>query len=187
MIKEAQRMAILRNPAMAAATLAGAQADAMKTAAGNAGGAMTGFMGMNMAGMTGGFNAQNLYAMGQQQAAQAQQMAQPQPNPAVSQAQAGGSAPATDQWKCSCGAMVSGNFCPECGAKKPQTPAANASWTCSCGAVNTGKFCTNCGSPKPAMKPRYRCDKCGWEPEDPTNPPKFCPNCGDPFNENDTQ
>ena len=75
MIKEAQRMAILRNPAMAAATLAGAQADAMKTAAGNAGGAMTGFMGMNMAGMTGGFNAQNLYAMGQQQAAQAQQMA----------------------------------------------------------------------------------------------------------------
>lgn len=148
---------------------------------------MTGFMGMNMAGMTGGFNAQNLYAMGQQQAAQAQQMAQPQPNPAVSQAQAGGSAPAADQWKCSCGAMVSGNFCPECGAKKPQTPAANASWTCSCGAVNTGKFCTNCGSPKPAMKPRYRCDKCGWEPEDPTNPPKFCPNCGDPFNENDTQ
>ena len=102
MIKEAQRMAILRNPAMAAATLAGAQADAMKTAAGNAGGAMTGFMGMNMAGMTGGFNAQNLYAMGQQQAAQAQQMAQPQPNPAVSQAQAGGSAPAADQWKCSC-------------------------------------------------------------------------------------
>lgn len=124
----------------------------MKTAAGNAGGAMTGFMGMNMAGMTGGFNAQNLYAMGQQQAAQAQQMAQPQPNPAVSQAQAGGSAPAADQWKCSCGALVSGNFCPECGAKKPQTPAANASWTCSCGAVNTGKFCTNCGSPKPAMK-----------------------------------
>ena len=106
MIKEAQRMAILRNPAMAAATLAGAQADAMKTAAGNAGGAMTGFMGMNMASMTGGFNAQNLYAMGQQQAAQAQQMVQPQPNPAVSQAQAGGSAPAADQWKCSCGAMV---------------------------------------------------------------------------------
>ena len=65
MIKEAQRMAILRNPAMAAATLAGAQADAMKTAAGNAGGAMTGFMGMNMANMTGGLNAQNLYAMGQ--------------------------------------------------------------------------------------------------------------------------
>ena len=172
---------------MAAATLAGAQADAMKTAAGNAGGAMTGFMGMNMAGMTGGFNAQNLYAMGQQQAAQAQQMAQPQPNPAYPRLRqavllrqlTSGNAPAVLWFPV--------NFCPECGAKKPQTPAANASWTCSCGAVNTGKFCTNCGSPKPAMKPRYRCDKCGWEPEDPTNPPKFCPNCGDPFNENDTQ
>ena len=188
MLKEMQRNAAFMDPTRAAAHLVGAQASAMQAAANNqnAGPAMA-FMGMNMAGMTGGFNAQNLYAMGQQQAAQAQQMAQPQPNPAVSQAQAGGSAPAADQWKCSCGAMVSGNFCPECGAKKPQTPAANASWTCSCGAVNTGKFCTNCGSPKPAMKPRYRCDKCGWEPEDPTNPPKFCPNCGDPFNENDTQ
>ena len=176
------------DPRIAMGAVVDSSTDSMRIAAGNQNaGAAFGFMGMNMAGMTGGFNAQNLYAMGQQQAAQAQQMAQPQPNPAVSQAQAGGSAPATDQWKCSCGAMVSGNFCPECGAKKPQTPAANASWTCSCGAVNTGKFCTNCGSPKPAMKPRYRCDKCGWEPEDPTNPPKFCPNCGDPFNENDTQ
>ena len=183
MIKEAQRMAMLRNPAMAAATLAGAQADAMKTAAGNAGGAMTGFMGMNMANMAGGLNAQNLYAMGQQQAAQAPQMPnQPQPmaQPAAAPASAG-------QWKCSCGALVSGNFCPECGSKKPQAPAADAGWTCSCGAVNTGKFCSNCGSPRPAMKPRYRCDKCGWEPEDPTNPPKFCPNCGDSFNENDIQ
>ena len=179
MIKDAQRMAMLRNPAMAAATLAGAQADAMKTAAGNSAGAMTGFMGMNMANMAGGFNAQNLYAMGQQQAAPAAQPAAPQSAPA--------SQPAKDQWKCSCGALVSGNFCPECGSKKPQAPAADASWTCSCGAVNTGRFCTNCGSPKPAAKPHYRCDKCGWEPEDSTNPPKFCPNCGDPFNENDIQ
>ena len=187
MLKELQRNAAFMDPTRAAAHLVGSQGDAMKMAANNQGGAAMAFMGMNMAGMTGGFNAQNLYAMGQQQAAQAQQMAQPQPNPAVSQAQAGGSAPAADQWKCSCGAMVSGNFCPECGAKKPQTPAANASWTCSCGAVNTGKFCTNCGSPKPAMKPRYRCDKCGWEPADPAHPPKFCPECGDPFDEHDQQ
>lgn len=172
MIKEAQRMAMLRNPAMAAATLVGAQADAMKTAAGNSAGAMTGFMGMNMANNAGGLNVQNLYAMGQQPTSQPQ-MQQAPAQPAA--------APSAGQWKCSCGAMVSGNFCPNCGSKKPE----DTSWTCSCGAVNTGRFCSNCGSPKPAIKAHYRCDKCGWEPEDSTNPPKFCPNCGDPFNSND--
>ena len=181
MIKEAQRMAMLRNPDMAAATLVGAQADAMKTAAGNSAGAMTGFMGMNMANTAGGLNVQNLYAMGQQPASQPQ-MQQPTPQPQMQQAPAqSAAAPSAGQWKCSCGAMVSGNFCPNCGSKKPE----DTSWTCSCGAVNTGRFCSNCGSPKPAIKAHYRCDKCGWEPEDSTNPPKFCPNCGDPFNSND--
>ncbi len=77
MIKTLQRSAVMRDPTMAAATLVGAQADAMKTAAGNSAGAMTGFMGMGMAmNAGGGMNAQNLYAMGQQQ--QAQQPVQPQ-------------------------------------------------------------------------------------------------------------
>ena len=58
-------------------------------------------------------------------------------------------------------------------------------WTCSCGAVNKGKFCQNCGAKKPQGAPLYRCDKCGWEPEDPKNPPKFCPECGDPFDDGD--
>ncbi len=47
------------------------------------------------------------------------------------------------------------------------------------------KYCPNCGAKKPAAAPLYRCDKCGWEPEDPTNPPKFCPECGDVFDDND--
>lgn len=179
LIKQAQRTAIMRDPTMAAATLVGAQADAMKTAAGNEAGAMTGFMGMGMAmnAAGGGMNAQNLFAMGQQQ--QAQQAAPtPQPTPAPQVA------PAAGGWKCACGTTVTGNFCPNCGTKRP---AEDEGWTCSCGAVNKGKFCTNCGAKKPAGAPLYRCDKCGWEPEDPKNPPRFCPECGDIFDENDRQ
>ncbi len=164
MIKQAQRTAIMRDPTMAAATLVGAQADAMKAAAANEGGAMTGFMGMGMAMNAGGVNAQNLFAMGQQQ---------PQTQAA--------SAPAADAWKCACGAMATGKFCEECGAKKPEAHG----WTCACGAVNKGKFCCECGAKKPAGAPLYRCDKCGWEPADPKNPPKFCPECGDKFDDSD--
>ena len=68
----------------------------------------------------------------------------------------------------------------------PAAPAAPAnSWTCTCGHTATGNFCSNCGAKKPAAAPLYRCDKCGWEPEDPKNPPKFCPECGDRFTDED--
>ena len=160
LIKQAQRTAIMRDPTMAAATLVGAQADAMKAAAGNEGGAMTGFMGMGMAMNQGGVNAQNLFAMGQQK---------PQAQPAAS------------GWKCACGATSTGKFCPECGSPKP----VDDTWTCSCGAVNKGKFCPECGSKKPSGVSRYRCDKCGWQPDDPTEAPKFCPECGDAFDRGD--
>ena len=69
-------------------------------------------------------------------------------------------------------------------AVQPQAAQAGG-WTCSCGTLNQGKFCQNCGARKPAGVPQYRCDKCGWQPEDPAHPPKFCPECGDPFDEND--
>ncbi len=170
MIKQLQKAAVLQNPNMAAATLVNAQADAMKSAASNAAGAMTGFMGMGMAMNAGGTNAQNLFAMGQQQA-QAAPVA-PQQAPASSPA---------DSWKCSCGAVGTGKFCTECGSPRPE----NNGWTCSCGTLNKGKFCQNCGAKKPEGAPLYRCDKCGWEPEDPAHPPKFCPECGDIFDEKD--
>ncbi len=183
MIKQLQKSAVMRDPGMAAAALAGAQADAMRTAAGNPGGAMTGFMGMGMAQQAGGAGIQGLYEMGRQQNAQAGVPGQGsyagQGNPPVSSVSGSGTA----GWTCSCGRSGNtGKFCTECGAPKP---VAAEGWICACGAVNKGKFCSECGKPKPAGVPQYRCDKCGWEPEDPAKPPKFCPECGDPFDDGD--
>lgn len=88
-------------------------------------------------------------------------------------------------WTCTCGTVNQGKFCSECG--KPQPAPVPQGWTCSCGAINQGKFCSNCGAKKPAAAPLYKCDKCGWVPPDPKNPPKFCPECGDLFDERDIQ
>jgi membrane protease subunit (stomatin/prohibitin family) len=167
MIKEMQKNAAYRDPTLGAATLVGAQAAAMQAAAKNEGGmgAMGAFMGMNMAQNAGGASPAALYQMGAQQ-----QPAQP--------------APAAGGWTCpKCGkAGITGKFCPECGAKKPE----DNGWTCAkCGAVNKGKFCMECGEKKPAGVPQYKCDKCGWEPPAGEKPPKFCPECGDPFDDGD--
>ena len=192
-----QRNAAFMDPTRAAAHLVGAQAGAMQAAAANpnAGPAMA-FMGMGMAGQAGGLNGQNLYQMGQQ----------PQTDQPASTAPVGwvcscgqraitgnfcpncGSKkpePKSEEniWRCSCGATVTGKFCQECGKPKPEV----VGWTCSCGAVNKGKFCAECGKQKPVGVPQYKCDKCGWEPEDPSHPPKFCPECGDPFDDGDLQ
>ena len=199
-VKKIQRLqeaaAMGSSPFAMAGRLANAQAQAMEDAANNSAGAMTGFMGMGFAQQAGGMNnIGNLYGMGVEQQAQAAQQA----------------APAAEEWKCSCGAAATGKFCQNCGAKKPEPqpqnswkcscgavatgkfcpecgspkPAENNGWTCACGSVNKGKFCQNCGAKKPEGTPLYHCDKCGWEPEDPTHPPKFCPECGDIFDDND--
>lgn len=176
MIKEMQRNAAFMDPTRAAAHMIGAQAAAMQAAASNQGaGPAMAFMGMGMAQNMGGMNAANLYQMGQQQ----QSVPMTPAAPAAPAAPVAPAAPAG--WTCSCGATATGNFCPECGAKKP----AEDGWTCTCGQVNKGKFCSNCGTPKPAGVPQYKCDKCGWEPEKGAKAPKFCPNCGDPFDNGD--
>lgn len=189
MIKELQKTAVLRNPNMAAATLVGAQAEAMKSAASNTStGPMMAFAGMNMATQAGGMDANALFAMGQQQNNTPPvnpTPAAPSPAPAAPVSPAAPAAEASaNSWTCSCGKVNTGKFCVECGTPKP---APVEGWACSCGAVNQGKFCQECGARKPADAPLYRCDKCGWQPEDPQHPPKFCPECGDVFDENDIQ
>ncbi|MDR1421329.1 MAG: SPFH domain-containing protein [Coriobacteriales bacterium] len=127
LIKDLQKAAVMRDPTMAAATMVTAQADAMRTAAVNEGGAMMGFMGLGMAQQAGGANVQNLYALGQQTASQTP-------------------SPSSGGWACPCGATGNqGRFCAECGAARAETK----DWTCSCGVVNHGKFCPECGAPKP--------------------------------------
>jgi membrane protease subunit (stomatin/prohibitin family) len=168
MIKQLQRNAALRDPGMAAAHLAGAQADAMQNAANNEGGAIGGFFGMNMAQNAGGANAGQLFQMNEQN----------KQNQAVNAANTSSNAAS---WTCECGTSNTGKFCANCGKPKPEPQG----WTCECGTSNTGKFCANCGKPKPETSVSYVCNKCGWVPPEPTNPPKFCAECGDPFNEED--
>ncbi len=185
LIKMAQRNAINRDPGMAAATLVSAQADAMKDAAKNKNGAMNAFLGMGMAQNAGGMNAQQLFEISaQQQAARQQAEAQAAAQQAAQQAAQPKQANPSGGWKCECGTENQGKFCMNCGKPKPEENG----WNCpQCGTTNQGKFCMNCGFKKPAGAPLYRCDKCGWTPEDPHNPPKFCPECGDVFDGNDIQ
>ena len=135
--------------------------EGVRDAGSNAGGAMTGFMGVGM-GMQQfntsmeGLNAMTAGMAGTQPQAAPQQAASPQQT----------AAPA-NSWTCECGASNTGKFCSECG--KPAPAPAN-SWTCECGTVNTGKFCSECGKPAPAAE--WTCE-CGT-----VNKGKFCSNCG---------
>lgn len=118
------------NAAIAGGRLVGAQANAMEAAASNTAGAMTGFMGMGMAG------GNNAAASGIDLIKQAQAPVQPQMQP-----QGGAGA-----WTCACGTSNTGKFCSNCGAAKP----VSNEWFCTnCGAKNTGNFCSGCGTKRP--------------------------------------
>ena len=81
-------------------------------------------------------------------------------------------APNPDSWDCACGNKgVVGNFCPNCGAKKPEP---NAGWDCACGNKGVvGNFCPNCGAKKPEPNAGWDCS-CGQK----GITGNFCPNCG---------
>lgn len=167
MIKDLQKAAVMRDPNMRAANLTAAQADAMRTAAGNTAGAAVGFMGMGMAAGAGGMNAQSIFGQADGGVPQSQYPMAAGGGFATPGAPAGAGA---GEWTCSCGATSTGKFCPNCGSPKPE-PVAAGEWTCSCGAKNTGKFCGNCGQPKPAAD-GWDCS-CGAH-----NTGAFCSNCG---------
>ena len=148
--------------------------DVMGQAAGNAGGAMNGFMGLGMmnmgtGGMTGGVMQNTFQNPGPQQ--QYDPYGQPSQSTSQPVAQQPDGAPTQATGvKCpKCGATITGKFCPECG-----TPAPNPTSTrrCpKCGAESAGKFCPECGSP---MEEQHKhCPNCGTETDS-----KFCPECG---------
>ena len=123
MLKQMQRDAAYTNPNLAAASLVGAQSQAMKDAANNANGAGVGFMNMNMAQSAGGINANALYTNNNTQSN-------------------------NNTWTCpSCGVTNTGRFCSNCGTSNPNL---SAKWICpKCGAENAGNFCGQCGEKKP--------------------------------------
>ena len=87
--------------------------------------------------------------------------------------QASPAVPAGSGWDCpACGKKaISSNFCPNCGAKKPE---ASSGWDCpSCGAKNiVSNFCPNCGAKRPVLT--WTCPDCGTA----DIKSNFCPNCG---------
>ena len=119
-LRDLQFSAVNRDANMANATIIQATADAMRDAAKNENGAMTGIMGVNMMNMTGS------------QTATAFRNANPAPQ-----------APQETSWTCpKCGAQVTGNFCSVCGEPKPAQ-----SFCPHCGKPVTpgANFCPSCG------------------------------------------
>lgn len=82
---------------------------------------------------------------------------------------------AAGSWDCTCGQKgIIGNFCSNCGSRKP-APAAMETWDCSCGQRGiTGNFCSNCGAKRPEFKPATWDCSCGRK----GITGNFCDNCG---------
>lgn len=154
--------AMLSDPTVREGFVQGSIARGLEAAGSNSAGSAQAFMGMGIGMQTAGGYMAGASAANMAQAQMQQQAAQ-QAQP-VQQA-----APAANGWTCSCGNVNTGNFCTNCGGKKP-APAGE--WKCSCGSVNTGNFCTNCGSKKPAASGDWTCS-CGT-----VNKGNFCTNCG---------
>ncbi len=151
--------AMLGDAAIREGYVQGAVARGIEAAGSNQGGSAQAFMGVGM-----GMNAGGGFMAAASRSNQAQIARDEEQRKAAAEAAASG-------WRCACGAVNQGKFCPECGAKKPE---AAAGWTCTCGAVNTGKFCSECGAKRPEDDVWF-CTECGHKN---SGTGKFCPECG---------
>lgn len=128
--------AMLSDSAVQQGYVAANVAEGLKDAGSNANGSMAGFMGMGV-----GMNMGGNILGGYQQNAQPQQPQQSQQQqPQQSQAAPQGG------WTCSCGAVNTGNFCSECGSKKPETPKKRFCSNCGSALSEDAKFCPECGT-----------------------------------------
>lgn len=130
------------NPAMQGARANAAASEAIKTAAGNEAGAMTGFMGVGMLNQGGAMFGANMSAQSQAQNQMTEMnvvgggvnMTQPQEQVNESGV------------KCpNCGSVITGNFCMECGTKKPEQQTEKFCTNCGNKVDSNAKFCMNCG------------------------------------------
>lgn len=122
-IAQFQEARVYSNAQMLGGRLGGAQATAMENAASNENGAMNGFVGMGFAQQAGGASASQFIKPGT-------------PVPPGAQVP---QTPAVVAWTCDCGAQNTGNFCQNCGAKRPA----------ACAHLNAGPdsaFCPDCGA-----------------------------------------
>ena len=131
------------NPAMQGARANAAASEAIKTAAGNESGAMTGFMGVGMLNQGGAMFGANM----SQQSQAGNQMTE------MNVVGGGVAAPEAKEEskvegvKCpNCGAVITGNFCMECGTKKPEEQKERHCTNCGAKAAADAKFCMECGT-----------------------------------------
>ena len=148
--------AMLGDPSVREGYVQGSVARGMEAAGSNPGGATGAFVGMGIGmGAGGGFVATASETNRKMMEAEREERA---------------AAAASAGWSCSCGKEGNtGNFCTNCGSKKPTATG----WTCSCGNVCNGNFCPNCGNKKPEAPADWFCPDCGTK-----NSGKFCTTCG---------
>ena len=119
------------NAYMQQGTMVGAYAQSMKDAANNSNGAMNGFVGMGVANMASG-------------GMMAGATTSPWQNATPAQSSSNNVTDSAESWECpECKKQAKGNFCPNCGTKKPEKAFCP---NCGKKVEKDTKFCPDCGT-----------------------------------------